>query len=131
MTSDLIYVASPYSSPDPMMKEARYKTVLEFTAFYMAGGAQMLSPIVYGHEMSVRHDLPGDARYWERFNYNLFKACGSVIVLCIPAWGRSQGVAMEIKWAKEAGVQVMYDHDPRWTRVCFDHYNTLNGEIPF
>lgn len=107
----MIYVASPYSSPDPVIQEARFKVVEYFTAYWLRLGAPVFSPIVYCHHMSLVHRLPGDFAFWGEFNRKMLERATDLWVLKLDGWQVSTGVQAEIKMALARNLPVAY-HDP-------------------
>ena len=98
----MIYIASPYSHPDPTVMQRRFEEVERFTAWCLKRDLIAISPIVYGHEMAKKHELPTDAAWWARFNHRLFNQCTLMYLLQLPGWRESKGVALELEWAKES-----------------------------
>lgn len=94
-----IYVASPYSDPDPDVRADRYFRVLKHTAELIAEGRPAYSPIVHFHDMAIRHDLPYDFHFWKRVNASMIQGCEELHVLRLPGWEESKGVAFEIEFA--------------------------------
>ena len=96
----MIYIASPYSSPDSAVREQRYIWTLSFTHWMTAQGTHCFSPIVYYHEMAVVHDLPTDAEFWYRFNVKWQRMADEFVVLTLPGWTISEGMRREYLLAK-------------------------------
>jgi hypothetical protein len=53
----MIYLASPYSHPDPAVREARFREACRAAAKLMRLGQPAFSPIVHGHPIAV-YGLP-------------------------------------------------------------------------
>jgi len=92
---ELIYVASPYTHPDPEVRERRYRAVLLYTSKLMKRGYYAFSPIVYGHHMQV----PSLWTQWAPFDRQMLNHCTKLHVLCLDGWDVSVGVQEEIEWA--------------------------------
>ena len=99
----IIYLASPYSDPDPHVRVQRYYSAMECTAALLNRGAIVYSPIVHFHELAIRHSLPTDAAWWQRQNEGMLSLVEALYVLAIPDWKTSLGVQAEIKWAFNNG----------------------------
>lgn len=95
----MIYIASPYSHPDPTIQEHRFLEVRDFTARLLSAGFVVFSPIVYGHEMAKDHHMKGDALTWKRFNFDMIRRCEAIYLLQLPGWKESKGVDMELRLA--------------------------------
>ena len=104
----IIYVASPYTDDDPKVREARYVAVRDFVGKWTDGATVYFSPIVYAHEIAKSNKLPGDAAFWFEFNFRMMKVCDKVIVLQLPGWEKSVGVASEIAYAKSHDKPLQY-----------------------
>lgn len=101
MDKTLIYLATPYSDPDPKVKEKRFLAVNKAAAELMRAGLYVYSPISHSHNISLAGDLPGDWEYWEKYDRLILAICNKMIVLMLPGWKESKGVTNEIRIAKE------------------------------
>jgi hypothetical protein len=108
----MIYLASPYSHPDPLIREARFHAACRVTADSVQAGHVMFSPIVHGHPL-VRFGLPTNWAFWQRFDAEHLRWCDEVVVLQIDGWRESEGVRAEIKLAAAMGMQVRYSEATR------------------
>jgi hypothetical protein len=102
----LIYLASPYSHPDPMVREARFQAACRQAAELMRCGISVFSPIVYSHSI-VAYGLPADWATWERLDRAILEICSEVLVLALDGWRESEGVQAEIEVAKRLGKPVV------------------------
>lgn len=97
----MIYIASPYTDKDPAVREARYRSVREWTMHKIKmTGLSLFAPIAYTHEYARDFGMPYDAAFWFHFNLGFIKGCDAVWVLELPGWKESVGVQGEIKLAK-------------------------------
>jgi len=103
-----IYIASPYTSSDPVEVIQRYEAVLKFAAEQVNKGLVVYSPIVHCHPMAVQYELPKDFKFWEEFDKAMIDACTEVWVLTLHGWSASKGVAMEIQHARNIGKPVEF-----------------------
>ena len=104
----MIYVASPYSDPSPVVREHRYECVSHFVGLGLKVGHIMYSPIVHCHEIALKQSLPTDAEFWGKYNFGMLRLASELLVLCLPGWEVSKGVAKEIKFAEVCGINVEY-----------------------
>lgn len=105
----MIYLASPYSSPDPAIVEQRFAFTMKCLAELIGKrGLFVWSPIVHCHEMAVRYKLPKDAAYWQRFSIDFIRRCDGMYVLKLPGWKESIGVQEEIKFANSLFIPTTY-----------------------
>lgn len=103
----MIYLASPYSHPEVVVREQRFHAACRAVAALLASGLTVFSPIVHGHPL-VDHGLPTDWPFWERFDRDHMTRCDEVVVLMFDGWRESVGVAAEIRIAGELGKPVRY-----------------------
>lgn len=103
----MIYLASPYSHPEVMVREQRFREACCAVATLLASGRAVFSPIVQGHPL-VEYGLPTDWPFWERFDRDHLVRCDEVVVLMLDGWRESVGVTAEIRIAVELGKPVRY-----------------------
>lgn len=108
----MIYLASPYSHPDPLVREARFDAACRATADMIRAGRPVFSPIVHGHPL-VRFGLPTDWAFWQRFDTEHLRRCDEVLVLRIDGWEESEGVRAEIELAAALGKRASYKEPAR------------------
>lgn len=104
----MIYVASPYSHENSLVRTARFEAVRSYCAARMSLGEIVFSPIVYGHQFAAIYDHPTDAKFWEDFNHSILIACTECRVLKLDGWDKSVGVEIEIAYAGSHGIRVTY-----------------------
>jgi hypothetical protein len=109
----MIYLASPYSHPDPTVREQRFREACRAAARFMRCGQVVFSPIAHGHCI-CRYGLPTDWRFWEPFDRRQLEWCDEVVVLLLDGWREIAGVQAEIRIAAELGKPVRY-LDPDWS----------------
>jgi nucleoside 2-deoxyribosyltransferase len=103
----MIYLASPYSDPDPAVREERFRAACWATAALIRAGHVVFSPIVQNH-MLVEHGLPVDWEFWQQQDREYVARCDEVVVLTIDGWERSKGVQAETRIARKLGKPVRY-----------------------
>jgi hypothetical protein len=118
---ELIYLACPYSDPDPMVMQERFETVTKVAAVLMVETAcEVFSPITHSHMISmfamdyaqskdavarsamgagcakwVKAWLP-TYDFWLRFDFHMLDIADWLYVLKLPGWGASMGVGREL-----------------------------------
>lgn len=95
----MIYLASPYTNPDQLIRSWRYQKALEYTAEQMRLGAVIFSPIAYGHQFT-KYGIAAEYEPWHRFNLSIMAMCTQFHILCLPGWESSRGIAAELKAAQ-------------------------------
>ena len=108
-TSDygVVYLASPYSHPDPRVRDARFQAACRAAAALLSAGEIVFSPIAHSHPIAA-HGLPTAWEFWECADRELLRRCDELLVLMLPGWQESRGVQAEIATARELGMPVRY-----------------------
>lgn len=104
----MIYLASPYSNPDPLIVRNRFLLVEQATAELIKQKLFVWSPIVHCHELATKFGLPTDAAFWAEYNFDFIRRSDAVFVLKIPGWDESKGVKMEISLANAAFIPLQF-----------------------
>ena len=108
MKKTLIYLATPYSDPDPAVRERRFLAVNAAAAVLMRGRLHVYSPISHTHPIALAGSLPLGWDYWEGYDRAILENCAALVVLMLPGWEHSVGVAGERKIAEELGIPIFY-----------------------
>jgi len=103
----MIYVASPYTDPDPAVREARYHAVCRQVAEMLRCGIHAFSPICHSHPL-VEYGVPGDWAFWREYDLKFLAMCDEVWVLMLDGWKTSTGVQAEIAMAMALGKRVVF-----------------------
>src|SRR5688572_28841245 len=103
----MIYLASPYSHPNPLVREARFEAACRTTAELVRAGHVVFSPIVHGHPL-VRFGTPTDWAFWERHDRAYLSRCQLLLILTLEGWEQSIGVQAEIGIARTLGLPVAF-----------------------
>jgi len=98
---ELIYLASPYTDPDPAVMQARFEAVCRKAAELSKQGHIVFSPIAHSHPIQQAGGLPGDWSFWEKFDRIFLRCCGQFWILRLEGWRNSKGLANEKRIAKD------------------------------
>jgi hypothetical protein len=101
----MVYLGQPYSHQDPAVRQWRFEAACRATAALMRAGLVVFSPVAHSHPLT-RYGLPGDWRFWERYDRAFLEACGALAILTLDGWKESVGVGAEIRIAFELGLPV-------------------------
>jgi hypothetical protein len=106
----LIYVASPYSSPNREMEETRNTAVAVAMGWLMNTYADLsfFSPICHTHPIAVLCKLPGNWEYWKQYDEAMLSRCDEIWVLCLAGVEESKGVNAELAFAETLGLPIKY-----------------------
>lgn len=95
----MIYLASPYSHPDPAVVEERYQRTLEYTASVLSDGIHIYSPIVHCHVLKPK--ITDDSwEFWKKHDAHMIHLCEELHVLTLDGWATSVGVQWELEFAR-------------------------------
>lgn len=74
----------------------------------------VVCPVVQAHESLTQLSIEGrgpDAEYWRALERRLSEACDELLVLCLPGWAESRGVANEIRLFESLGKPITFTDD--------------------
>jgi hypothetical protein len=108
----MIYLASPYSHPDPAVEWQRYDAACRATAHFINRGFPVFSPIAHSHVLHVTYGCGGDWQTWRQLDEDLIKASSAVWVLMVDGWRESRGIAAEIAYAESLFIPVTFVEVP-------------------
>lgn len=101
-----IYIASPYNHIELSVRIARANEAASFCAQMMNQDFIVYSPIVHNHPVAMVGDLGRDWDYWKRFDTVMLEKSIGLIILKIPGFAQSKGVAAELMIASELNLPV-------------------------
>jgi hypothetical protein len=104
----LVYLASPYSHPDPAVREERFQAACRAAAHLMQSGLHVFSPIAHSHPIALAGSLPTGWEYWEAYDEAVLSACRALAVLELDGWESSRGVQGEVKIAQRLKLPAYY-----------------------
>jgi len=102
------YLASPYSHPDGSIRLQRYVGVMDAAAWLAQQRLVVYSPIAHWHPIATRHSLGLDAKSWEHINSTMITSATSLTMLLIPGWSESEGMSMELRFARARAMPVYW-----------------------
>lgn len=110
-STGVYYLASPYTHPDPIVRETRFRAVQILAQQLMRRGYTLIEPIAASHYKATRLNQSGLYTDWQTFCRKLVGVSDGVIVAsCIPGWEQSHGVQDEIWYARQLGKPVFFVH---------------------
>lgn len=113
---EVIYLASPYSHPDPEVERRRAVDVCVSFAQLQAIGFSVFCPIA--HSMpAVRNARMLKMRQatheqWMNLDIQILGICKKLIVLTLDGWMSSKGIHQEMDFARSEGIPV-YHFSPK------------------
>ena len=107
----LIYLACPYTHPDPTVREFRFMEATRAAARLVAEGMVVYSPITMTHpidvELAGRHATLG-SDFWVRFDEAFMERCNKMIILKLDGWSESSGILRERRYFEREGKPVSF-----------------------
>lgn len=103
-----VYLASPYSHPDPEVRLSRFREALRAGAWLLSRRIWYYGPIQHAHIQATQFALPTDAAFWWDYNRTMLDRSSGAIMLCIDGWQQSKGMVQERDHAIVRGLQVQY-----------------------
>lgn len=105
----LIYLSAPYSSCDADVRRRRAEAASVAMTRILASGSLVVCPLVMNHAAFEGTEGAGpDATYWRELEIRLTAACDELVVLTLPDWRESRGVAREIALFEASGRPVAF-----------------------
>ena len=104
----MVYLASPYSSSNHMIQEARWRRVCEVAGDLIQRGHMVFSPIAHSHPIAKLCQMDGGFEVWKKVDLHMLLMADRLAVLELDGWDASEGVREEIECAEDVGVPVRY-----------------------
>lgn len=112
----IIYLAGPYTDPDPEVRAARAHDATIASARLIEQGYIVYSPLTMTHPIDVQMSADGETQgsdYWVAFDEAFMEHCAAIVVLMTSGWAQSRGVAREVGFFEQRARHIIYA-DPRW-----------------
>lgn len=106
-TTNVTYLACPYSHDNPAVLRDRFEAVTKLAARLIRSGKHIYSPISHSHAITET-GLPCGWEFWASLSLAMLGVCDDVLVYCIDGWDRSVGVRAEVMAAEASGKPVRY-----------------------
>lgn len=99
----LIYLAAPYTHPDPKVCEERFHEANRAAAWVINEGFHVFSPVSHTHPIKVDSTLKGTWETWMNYDKYMLSLCDELWILRLPGWAGSKGISAEMLYAEEIG----------------------------
>lgn len=103
-----IYLATPYSSPDPLVRAFRFDNVNRVAAMLMQRGNLVFSLISHTHPIAKAGNLPKGWKFWAEYDRTFIEWADEVHVFMQRGWKTSVGVTAELKIARDLNKPIWY-----------------------
>jgi len=106
--SGYIYLASPYTHPDPAVREERFRAVCRAAARMMREGLAVFSPVAHSHPVEIESGEVQSGSFWKKQDVPLLRHADALYVLMLDGWGESSGIKWEVEMAENLNIPVQY-----------------------
>lgn len=103
-----VYLGGPYTHRDPGVRAWRFKHLTAAAAYLLNRGFVVHSPITHGHVIASSHEVPESWEFWRRQSLGMLDQAAGLIVLPLPGWRKSVGLADEIEHAMARDKPIHY-----------------------
>ncbi len=103
LSSPLIYLAAPYTHPDPGISRRRLQRVNRYAAYLLSLQKLVFSPLSHGAQLGSA-DIPDSV--WYALGLRIMEGCDELHLLALDGWEDSDGVRMELERAWELDIPV-------------------------
>lgn len=104
-----VYLAGPYTDPDPVGRIRRFRRLTYVAARLTQAGHVVFSPITHFHLMTRRVVLSDEPEFWNLLNKAFLKWADTLVVdRFFDAWSASRGVAFETATASAMKIPIYY-----------------------
>ena len=122
----MIYIAAPYTSPDPAVIGHRMHVVESLIALLMHHGIHAITPLSAHHILDKGFDLGTDFEFWDNYCKDLLIRCDSMIVIDMLGWMVSRGVSAEIDYCIENKIPyIVINHEWITSHLPENHVNVV------
>lgn len=107
--SGLHYLASPYSHPNPIIRNQRFDAACKAAAKLMQAGYVVFSPIAHSHP--IEQHFGGQIEsfdFWMKQDLAVLAASCRLMVLTLDGWEQSRGVAAELEYARKNAIPISF-----------------------
>lgn len=106
--SGFVYLASPYTHPDPAVREERFQAVCRAAAALMREGHFVFSPIAHSHPIDLCMAAPQPGDFWKAQDVPILRHASRLVVLTLPGWEESRGLKWEMEIARQIHMPVSF-----------------------
>lgn len=112
MILQVVYLASPYSHEDSVVRQHRFEEVCKLHAELLRQYGEtttFIGPIAMSHPVSTLGGLSDTSwNFWAEHDKALINKCDELWVIKMDGWERSTGVSAEIAYARELLIPISY-----------------------
>lgn len=117
----IIYLACPYTDPDPDVQNGRAVAATKAAAHFMDQGNRVYSPITHGHAIAGHmrnHNYRNNHKFWLDQCYPQVINSEAVYILGLPGWIQSKGVRWECETARAFRIPIVLINCSDYSEIC-------------
>ena len=105
-----LYLASPYTSPDPIVRNSRVELASIIAARLMEQGYVVFSPITHSHRVAdhLHHRNARSHEFWMAQCLPMLEALDCMMILPMEGWRESRGIAEELAFARSNDIPIFF-----------------------
>lgn len=107
-TKGFTYLACPYTDESLIVRLERTRIVSEFAAALMRRGEVVYSPITHGTSIAMHGSLDESHDWWMNQCLPFVRRASKIIILQLPGWHSSKGIAIEKAEAERHGIPIQF-----------------------
>ena len=100
----MIYLAGPYSHPNPLVRADRSRAMGKAMLELSQQQILSFSPVFYGHELEKKFHERLPYKFWIDWGLQILSSCSGLYVVSLPGWRDSKGVRAECEAASRLGL---------------------------
>jgi hypothetical protein len=104
----VIYLACPYSHPNPRVRAFRFGMANRAAAKLILEGHTVFSPLSHSHPIAETGLIGPHDPTWYQQDAEFLRLCSELRVLQLSGWRESRGVLAEVEAADELRIPVGY-----------------------
>ena len=107
---NILYIACPYTDPDPNTQLKRVALATKVSGMYIARGHIVYSPLTHTHlinETIAQKDQPSHD-FWMKFNFPFMEICHELVIIKADGWDKSIGVEYERAYFRRANKPISF-----------------------
>lgn len=100
MPLPILYIACPYTDPDPKVREHRVALATKVAAIYIKKGHVVYSPLTHSHPIDVELGETLSSDFWVTFDETFMEICDEMLIIQSKGWAESKGIERERQFFK-------------------------------
>lgn len=122
----LTYLSSPYSDPDPAVRQRRFEEVCKAAHYLMTKcGEEVFCPIAHSHSIEQAGGKIETPQFWMRQDIAILRHCTELCLYLSEGWETSKGMDEERELARSLKIPIFHLHP----KDVEKHFNKKAAEV--